>query len=138
MTRYVFDTNIFTAILRQEPEITQRLAQAGENDQFLLCPLVFYEVQRGLLHRDAKRQLAFFMRYAATFIWDDFNQTDWQQAAQVWAELRRQGRLIEDPDLLIGVYAAERQAVMVTDNEKDFAPLGIATENWRRSHGGTP
>lgn len=132
MARYVFDTNIFTAILRQEPLIAQRLAKVDAAAEFLLCPLVFYEVQRGLLHRDAKRQLAFFMSYAATFIWDDFNQTDWRQAAQVWAELRRQGRLVEDPDLLIGVYAAQRQAVVITDNEKDFALLGIPTENWRR------
>jgi tRNA(fMet)-specific endonuclease VapC len=132
MARYVFDTNIFTAILRQEPRIAQRLAEDPDGDQFLLCPVVFYEVQRGLLHRDAKRQLAFFMSYAARFIWDDFNQTDWQQAAHLWADLRRQGRFVEDSDLLIGVYATERQAIVVTDNEKDFAPLGIAIENWRR------
>lgn len=132
MARYVFDTNIFTAILRQEPQIAERLTKANEGEQFLLCPLVFYEVQRGLLYRDAKRQLAFFINYAARFIWSDFTQTDWQQAAQMWAKLRRQGRFVEDSDLLIGVYAAQRQAVVITDNEKDFAPLGIALENWRR------
>ncbi len=95
-----------------------------------MCPVVFYEVSRGLLHRDAGRKLGFFQDYTANFVWDDFTRADWQRAAHLWANLRQQGRPIADADLLIGAYATRRQAVVVTANQKHFTPLGIQTENW--------
>ncbi len=100
--------------------------------EFLMCPVVYYQVYRGLLHRDSKKQLSFFLSYITTYTWSEFNSGDWDRAAQLWAELRRQGEQTEDADLLIGVYALQRSAIVVTDNEKDFIRLGVAIENWRR------
>jgi predicted nucleic acid-binding protein len=131
--RYVLDTNIFAAILRNEPVTTQRVARAlAAGDEFLLCPVVFYEVYRGLLYRDAKKQLTFFLNYITTLTRSDFVSTDWERAARLWADLRQKGQQVADADLLIGVYAIERQAVVITDNEKDFISLGVAIENWRQ------
>ena len=131
--RYVLDTNIFTALLRHEPHTLARVIRATQDEvDLLLCPIVFYEVYRGLRYRDARQQLDFFLNYVTTFIRDEFNSDDWQQAGQLWADLRRQGQQISDADLLIGVYAIQRQAMVVTDNEKHFIPLGVTTENWRR------
>jgi tRNA(fMet)-specific endonuclease VapC len=133
MTAYLLDTNIFTAILRNESIVMTRVAETlAVNSEFLLCPVVFYEVYRGLLHRDARRQLSFFLSYITTFTHSDFASDDWQQAAQLWAELRGKGQQISDADLLIGAYALRRQAIIVTDNEKDFIPFGVTTENWRK------
>lgn len=130
--RYVLDTNVFAAILRSEPTTIQRVASTlAAGGEFLLCPVVFYEVYRGLLHRDAKKQLSFFLSYITTLIHSDFVSADWERAARLWADLRRKGQQVDDTDLLIGVYAIKRQAVIVTDNEKDFAPLGVTVENWR-------
>ncbi len=56
--RYVLDTNILTALLRYETKTVEHAAHAATlNAKFLLCPVVFYEALRGLLHRDAKNQL---------------------------------------------------------------------------------
>jgi predicted nucleic acid-binding protein len=58
MTRYVLDTNILAAFLRDESEVVKRISEAAQaNAEFLLCPIVFYEILRGLLHRGAKTQL---------------------------------------------------------------------------------
>ena len=132
--RYVLDTNILTALLRKEETATWRVQQAlHANAEFLMCPVVFYEVYRGLLHRDARRQQGFFLQFTASFTWDDLAREDWEEAAQLWASLRRGGRPIEDDaDLLIGTFAARRNAIVVTDNIKHFTPLGVPVENWRR------
>lgn len=132
-TRYVLDTNIFSAILRNEPKVIARITEAlATGDEFFMCPVVFYQVYRGLLHRDAKKQMGFFLSYTTTFTRSDFNSTDWQKAAELWADLRSQGEQAEDADLLIGVYALQRGAVVITDNEKDFVRFGVSIENWRR------
>ena len=133
MLRYVFDTNIITAILRKEEKTLKQLTIAHKNNaEFLLCPVVFYEICRGLRYRDAKRQLEFFLEYAQTLIWDDFNQADWEQASQIWANLRNIGYQIADADLVIAVFAINRQAIVITDNEKHFEKIGVLIENWRR------
>jgi len=132
--RYVLDTNILTALLRKEETATRHVQQAlNANAEFLMCPVVFYELYRGLLHRDAKRQQSFFLQFTANFAWDDLVREDWEEAAQLWAGLRRGGRPIDDDaDLLIGTFAARRSAIVVTDNVKHFALLGVPVENWRR------
>jgi predicted nucleic acid-binding protein len=94
--------------------------------------VVYYQVYRGLLHQDSKKQLSIFLSYITTYTWSEFDSADWDKAAQLWAELRRRGEQTEDADLLIGVYALQRGAIVVTDNEKDFLRLGVSIENWRR------
>ena len=131
--RYVLDTNIFTDILPQDSTVTDRTAEAlAAGAEFILCPVVFYEIYRGLLYRDSRKQLNFFLTYAATFRWDDLTHDDWWAAAQLWSDLRRQGVQVADADLLIGTYAAQRNASVVTGNEKHFAPLAMPVENWLR------
>ena len=133
MSRYVLDTNMFTAILRKDAAVIDRTAEAlAAGAEFILCPVVFYEIYRGLLYRDARRQLDFFLKYTATFHWDDVTHDDWWAAAQLWADLRRRGVQVADADLLIGTYATQRNASVVTDNEGHFAPLSVPTENWLR------
>jgi len=132
-SRYVFDSNIITAILRQEQETVERVEAALQsNAEFLLCPVVFYEIYRGLLHRDARRYLAFFLQYVTTLTWEDLTQDDWVAAAQRWAEARSRGYQVEDSDLPIAVYAEQRGAIVITDNVQHFEPLGVRLENWRR------
>ena len=130
-TRYVLDTNILTALLRHETQSVEHTTRAAAaNAEILLCPVVFYEALRGLLHRDAQKQKRHLLDYAAVFIWEDFDRADWGKAAELWAALRSQGIQVSDADLLIGVYAMQRQAVVITANEKHFMPLGVQTENW--------
>jgi len=43
---------------------------------FWICPVVYYEVLRGLYHKDAKRQMQLFLSYIRTMTWDNLNQAD--------------------------------------------------------------
>ena len=51
--------------------------------------------------------------------------------AQVKAQLRRQGQLLDDFDLLIGATALAHQLTLITNNTKHFAHFaGIRLEDW--------
>jgi len=78
--------------------------------------------------------MQYFQRLFATFVWQDYTRNDWEQAATLWVHRRVKGLPIGDADLLIGVFALNRDAVLVTNNEKDFAGLGITVENWMRGN----
>jgi tRNA(fMet)-specific endonuclease VapC len=131
-TRYVFDTNIISFYLRNDKAITSKLAVLALTDHEILgCPVVWYEVRRGLLYRDAKSQIKRFETTFATFIWDHLTLADWELAADLWVQRRNAGRPIEDADLMIAVFAINRDGILVTDNEKDFDGLPVRIENWK-------
>lgn len=133
MTFFVLDTNILSGILRQEIAVLQELEKNRlRGNQFGLCPFVYYETLRGLTHKNARRQMTLFKELVTYFEYEDFEQGDWQEAAETWAFLRGRGQQIHDADLLIGIYTRRRHATLITDNTKDFALLNIPTENWRR------
>jgi tRNA(fMet)-specific endonuclease VapC len=131
VTFYVLDTNIISLILRRQPKpLTNFQTILTPNNIVIGCPVVWYELKRGLIAKDAKSQMQLFEALFETFIWQDFDQNDWLQAAALWAARRAQGLPVSDPDLLIGVFARNRNAILITDNEKDFVSLGVKTENW--------
>ncbi len=132
MTTYLLDTNILSAVIRKEARADQRFRQAVDDDDVLLLSVVvFYEIRRGLLRRDAKKQMVTLEHLASQLAWCDVIQEDWEQAAWMWVERAKSGRPIADADVLIAAQAKRLEAILVTDNEKDFDGLGITVENWR-------
>ena len=58
---------------------------------------------------------------------------DFMQASQIYANLRRDGRLIEDADIFIGASALNNNAILVTNNEEHFSRIaGLKIENWTK------
>jgi tRNA(fMet)-specific endonuclease VapC len=132
MTRFVLDSNIVSWLTIRVPALVTRMNQRVTGDDAVLgCPMVWYEVRRGLLARDARRKMQHFENLFAQFEWQDYTRDDWALAARLWTQRRSQGKPIADNDLLIAVFAINRNAILVTDNSKDFSTLDVQTENWR-------
>jgi tRNA(fMet)-specific endonuclease VapC len=133
VTTYLLDTNVISLLLRRDEVVEQRTEAAfSVNATILLSPVVFYEIRRGLVKRNAKKQIEFFERLSPRFKWRDFDREDWEQAAQLWAARMKKGAPLEDADLLIAAQAKRLGAILVTDNERHFEDLGVKLENWRK------
>ena len=127
-TTYLLDTNIVTAILRKDPHVTSRLRTAlAANAHILISAVVYYEIRRGLLKRDAKRQLAAFEEIVNKLEWLDVERCHWEAAAALWAECQKAGAPVNDADLLLAIQARYAQAILVTD-DNDFNRLGVSLE----------
>ena len=131
MARYSLDTNTISHILRKDRLTVQkfRAAYAADNE-FLLCPIVYYELKRGFLRRDARNQISEMEEIVAQFRWQEFEPAIWAIAAQGWADARGRGHSPGDADLLIAYHAHHYSAVLVTANVKDFEFLPVQMENW--------
>lgn len=131
MRYYVHDTNIISVILRGAIHVQARVLETlRQGDVIIGCPVVWYELKRGLNARDARAQMAALEVLFARFKWQDYTRADWTRAADLWALRRTYGRPISDNDLMIAVFALNRNATLVTNNPKDFTHLGVTTENW--------
>jgi predicted nucleic acid-binding protein len=133
VTRYVLDTNIIAAYLKGDLRVQAAFQSAiSSSNLFLGCPMVWHEVQRGLVAKGALAKMRQFEEMYNQFRWQNYDYIDWSTAADLWAKRQSLGRPISDADLLIAVFALNRKATLITNNVKDFAELGVTTENWMR------
>ncbi|MYD10176.1 MAG: type II toxin-antitoxin system VapC family toxin [Chloroflexi bacterium] len=129
---YILDSTVIADRFRQHPQVIQRLTHAGEAGHILgLCDPVRYEVLRGLLKVNATNKLQLFQeKIAPLFDYLPLTDADWERAAELWAQMRNQGKQLSDADLLIASLAQRLNAVIVT-SDADFAALPISREDWR-------
>ena len=131
MARFVLDTNTVSQVLRRNGTAIARLREAvRRNDDLYMCPVVFYEIWRGLLDRRAERQLAEFNAFAQTLRRVDYDRAMWVAAAELWAEQRRRGRTHDDADLLIAAFTRRLRATLATNNTAVFIDLDIPIVDW--------
>ncbi len=102
-------------------------------DDIFINGVSYYEIKRGLLAKDARKQLQFFDQLCKEYglvLLD--NQAIFDRAAEIYAELQRKGELIGDADILIAAITDTRNFTLVSD-DGDFDKIpGLRVENWLR------
>ena len=127
---YLLDTNIVTAMLKRDRRVVEELrARLRANSHILISVVVYYEIKRGLLKRDAMRQLAEFEEMVKRWEWLDVNRSHWEAAAAIWARCQRAGISANDADLLVAAQARLARAIVVT-HDSGFDHLDVIREDW--------
>lgn len=131
MTNYVLDSNIVTGLIKSNRKLTKKFnSMLSHKNLFIGCPLVYYEVKRGLIEKNATGQLRDLEDLFDDFVWIEYTKNDWLLATMLWVKRRKLGRPIEDADLFIAVFALNNHATLITNNTKDFAELSVTLEDW--------
>ena len=132
MNGYLLDTNMVTAHLKRKALVRQRMRQAeSSGTPVKLNAISYYETRRGLLFLDAHAQLGAFDRLwqAQGIVMLDRSALD--QAAKIYADLRKTGQSIEDADILIAAIARVNEMTLVTNNTSHFSRIaGLQLEDW--------
>jgi predicted nucleic acid-binding protein len=129
--RLLLDTNTLNYLLKGRPPLLERMAErAQEGADFLLAAIVHYELRRYLDLKGAHRLARAYEVLMASWQRLDLDFSDWDAAAQLWAERHRAGRAVSDLDLLLAILARREGAVIVTSNTRHFEGLGVALEDW--------
>jgi len=129
---YVLDTNIVTAILKGNEKVKKKAQKAKfEGRKILINGISYYEIKRGLLATDATAQLKRFELLCSEFGLVLLDTRDiFDRAAEIYADLKRKGKLVEDADILIASVVSFRNFILVS-NDTDFNRIqGLKTENW--------
>lgn len=129
---YILDTNIVTAILKQDRQVAKqlRLVEARRQALFISC-ITYYEIQRGLLYVNSTRKLSLFNEFCrdATVVFLDDIQII-EKASEIHADLKRRGRPIQDADILIAATAIVRSLILVSNDSDMLRVSDLALENW--------
>jgi predicted nucleic acid-binding protein len=134
--KLLIDTNIISYILREREPVLSRFTEAlGADNVFLSSDVVDYEIRRYLVLKEAKRQLERYEALSRNWLPVTVSRDDWRAAANLWADLHRAGRSIEDRDLLIAVSALKERAILVTNNTRHFEGLSVPLADWAAPSG---
>lgn len=130
MKRYLLDTNICIYFLKNKYGVAERIKAIGNRNCFIsditLAELYFGASNSG--QKESKMQ-------GVWAIEKYFNIISIQKALECYGDnkaiLKKQGKLIDDFDLLIGSTAVACNLIMVTENTKHLARIpNINIENW--------
>jgi predicted nucleic acid-binding protein len=130
---YCFDTDVLSAVLRREPPLPllRRLAQVPPTEQ-ATTTITLGELLYGAARRGSDQLISRVrevLQLATVILPFD------SEAAEIYgplrAELERQGRRLDEPDLRIASIALSRELTLVTGNVRHFKRVpGLAVENW--------
>ena len=121
---YFLDANIISYVMRQVPSVISRLQALIKNSADIRIPIIsYYEVKRGLLSNNSMHKLALFDAQMKVFGLVPMRETTFELAAQIYAQLKSAGKLIEDADLFIGCSALEHNAILLTNNSNHLGRI---------------
>ncbi len=132
MNQYLLDTNICIYFLGGKFNLIDLIETIGISNCFI-SEITLAELKYGVensIHKAKNQEI--LDRFSTKFtILPIFNSLD--VYAKEKARLKKQGRLLDDFDLLIGATAINNGLILATRNVSDFDRLeGIVIEDWTK------
>lgn len=127
----MLDTNICSYVLRRHPpEMLQRFGRLQRGDVWLSA-IVAAELRFGAEKLQSSRFQASVEAWLTGFEVKAWPASAGHHYAQARAALERQGQTIGNMDLLIAAHALSEDAVIITNNAREFHRVpGLAVEEW--------
>jgi len=130
---WLLDTNILIAASKAHPVVLPYLKKRTINE-LLLSSVVWAEIQFGIAkstHQVRNQQV--FDSIARHLKMVPFSPQAARHYGQIRTGLERQGTPIGPNDMLIAAEALAQDAILVSDNVREFSRVkGLRLENWMR------
>ena len=129
----LLDTDIASDILKgRRPELRERLRQVPTRGRFISAISVgevLYGIERTGRHEAIRARLEASIIGRMEVL--PFDLAAARTCAQIKAQLHKEGRPLDEPDLRIASIAIGRGLVLITGNEAHFRRVaGLKIENW--------
>lgn len=133
MSDYLLDTDTFIFLLKHHPTVEAKARAVGMG-RLALSAVSVTEVLHGAYYSaNPSASLMAIRALIAQLAVITLDQAIADKFGEIKADLRRQGQILADFDLLIGATALVAGRILVTNNTKHFQRLGaygLVIENW--------
>lgn len=128
----ILDTNICIYIIKRKPETVLQHLQKYHPGDLGISSITLAELQYGVAKSLARERNAVALsEFLIPFEILPFDETATETYGTIRALLERQGNIIGAMDLLIAAHALSLDAILVTNNVKEFARVpALKIENW--------
>ena len=134
MSIYALDSNIISYVLKDDEFVINRYRQeARQGNEFVMPPIVYFEIKRWLLERGAKNKEAEFDKLCQAVPLGDLDRSVWDTAATLYVQARKKGKPINDADLIIAAFCIANSYILATNNTRHFGEIdGLMFVNWKQ------
>jgi tRNA(fMet)-specific endonuclease VapC len=129
--RYCLDANILIDVFKGDTALGAKI-ESIDPRQVCITPIVLAELYEGAYRSTRQSEaLALINDFTLNAEILDFSEEACKIFGQRCAELARQGKMTQEPDLMIAAIALAHNAALVTRNAKDFANItGLNVLKW--------
>jgi tRNA(fMet)-specific endonuclease VapC len=130
--KYLLDTNICIALIRQKPQALLRRLTLHEPGDVGISSITLAELFHGVeKSAQPKQNLSALEQFLLPLVLCDFDQNAALAYGKIRAELEHKGQLIGSMDMLIAAHAVSLDAIIVTNNVQEFQHIkGLVVEDW--------
>ena len=129
---YMLDTNMCSYIIRDNPKrVFEKLKEVEEEHTIALSSVVVSELYYGASKKSSAKLIKVVNMFVEQFTIYDYDKTSAKAYANIRTTLEKKGKIIGVHDMLIAAHALSLDAVIVTNNTKEFERVeGLSLENW--------
>ena len=129
---YMLDTCICVDYLRAKNENLLRKVRSFNPRKIKIPAIVLAELLHGAYHsKRVEENLQDIIDFVADFEIIPFDRFEANSYGQILASLERKGQVIGNNDMLIAATALVRNAVLVTNNTREFSRIdGLKLDDW--------
>ncbi len=130
---YCLDTDILIEYFRGSEVIKRRIEGLTREDSLGLNWLTFYEFFKGIYVSGKLDEEKFLQELAKRCVVLEPSYEAAKMGGEIYTALKKEGKLINDADILIAGVVKAHDAVLVTNNEEHFSRIeGLKIENWMK------
>ncbi|MDB9306247.1 MULTISPECIES: type II toxin-antitoxin system VapC family toxin [Cyanophyceae] len=129
---YLLDTNIVSAILKNNPKVIKPLDKIRiQGEKVFISRMTYYEIKRGYLAVKAHRKLLNFENFCDEYfvlLLDDM--AIFNKATEIHADLKIRGLPIQDVDVFIAATAMIHNLILVSHDSDLLRIPNLKLEDW--------
>ena len=129
---YLLDTNICIYLINRQPASVIERIRSVEIEEIGISSITVAELEYGIAKSSQPEEnwLA-LLEFLSPFHLVDFGTVAARHYGRLRLELERKGKVIGPMDMLIAAHALAEEAVLVTNNQKEFKRIPeLRLENW--------
>jgi len=132
---YMLDTNICIYIINTKSQsVLEKFLTLKKNDRLSISAIsvaeLFFGLEKSQSHRKEQNKIALiaFLSNLEVLSFDEYAAMEY---GKIRLALQKNGTIIGHNDLLISAHALSLDAILVTNNEREFKRVeGLRVENW--------
>src|SRR3990167_9808169 len=131
--KYMLDTNICIYLMREHPkDIIQKFNEAVVHHEVVVSSVVMSELYFGACKSTAKeKNIVALEKFSVPVAVCSYDKKAAYYYGEIRETLRKTGLLIGPMDLMIAAHALSAEAILITNNLKEFSRVkGLRCENW--------
>ena len=119
---YAVDSDILSYMIKDNRTVQANFDKlVGNDDDYAIPPLVYYEVKRGLTYKNAATKLQLFENFYNGSVQNDVMAAEiWRKAIDIYVMLKARGRIIGDGDIFIAAFCIVNDYALITNNTQHY------------------